>query len=80
MLEGFIAIAIGFLLDLVRLGAALVVFRLMLLYANRSGVTGQKFFLHTWLDQIAEDRRAQAVVVGLFLVAVAIVLHGLVAG
>lgn len=80
MIEGFIAIAIGFLLDLVRLGAALVIFRLMLLYANRSGISGEKFFLHTWLDEIAGDSIAKSNVIRGLLVAIAIVLHGLVAG
>jgi len=78
-MDGLIALLISLTLDVVHLVVALVFFRLVLWYANRSGITGSKFYLHTWLDEISEDQDAKAIVIAGLLIAVAIVLHGLVA-
>ncbi len=65
-------ILIAFGIKVGTLIGVLLIIRLLILYANRSGISGEKFFLHTWLDNIDGHPEAQARVISGLLVAVAI--------
>lgn len=71
-------IVISGLVNLGYLALGLVIARGLLLYGNRSGVTGQKFTLHGWLDAIDGTPVAMAIVVAGLLLSFAIIISAFI--
>jgi hypothetical protein len=80
--EAYFATPAGFsmLINLFYLGIALVVFRLLVFWANHSSVTGQKFDIHRAFDKVFEDANATSRLLGLCAIAFAVLVAAFVGG
>ena len=77
-----LAILISGLVNLGYLGVGVLALWLLVIVANRTGVSGQSFTLHGWLDAIgaSDDAKAKALVVAGLLVAGALLVAPFIRG
>jgi hypothetical protein len=75
-------ISLSGLVNLGYLAVGVLALWLLVIVANRTGISGRSFTLHGWLDAIgdAKDPKAMALVVAGFLVAGAILASAFIRG